>query len=102
MILKTLLNLILMEIDRSLDPSVTAKLGGGLEMPVPRTHMEPTRKTTASRQLPSSPGLERTDMDGNNRVARRRALVSKSLNDEQWSDDLVNPSLIRPPGRRSR
>ena len=87
------LDLILMEINRSFD--LSPKLGG-LHMPIRRTHRVHTTKATTTRQLRSSPSLERADMHGNSAgVTRRCGLVGKSLDDEQWSDDLINPSSSR-------
>ena len=48
--------------------------------------------TTPTRRPPSTPCFERADTPGSDSVARQRALVGDSLNDEQWSDDLFNPS----------
>ena len=53
--------------------------------------------TTAIRKLPSAPCFERAQMSGDETFARRRTLVSDSMNDRQWSEDLSNPRHIRWP-----
>ena len=59
-----------------------------------RTRGVPTRNgSTTVRQLPSAPCFERTETSGDESVARQGALIGDSLNDEQWSDNLSNPSL---------
>ena len=57
------------------------------------THGVPTEGgTTLTRRLLSAPCFERTKMSGDEGIARQRALVGDSLDDEQWSEDLTNPS----------
>ena len=59
-----------------------------------RTHGFPTRKDIAAiRKLPSAPSFERTDASGDDRFSCQCALAGDSLNDEQRSDHLSNPSL---------
>ena len=56
-------------------------------------HGIPTRKGTAiTRQLPSAPSFELGGTPGDDGVARQRALVGDSLNDEQRGDGLSNPA----------
>ena len=79
------------EIDRSCNPNF--KLARVLFISIRRTHGVPTRKgVTTSRQLPSIPSYELTQMCGDNRVARQRALIGDSLNDQQGGDNLFGPS----------
>ena len=62
-------------------------------MLVHRTLEVPTwGDASTTRRLRPAPSFELTDMTGGNSVARQRALTSDSLNDEQRSDDLFNPS----------
>ena len=68
-ILKNPSDLVLMEIDRSLDPNTE-------------------KGTGTTRRLASTPKVERTGISTDDGVARQRALVGNSANDEQWSDDL--------------
>ena len=57
------------------------------------THGVPTEGGTALTRRPLSvPCFERTKMSGYEGVARQCALVGDSLDDEQWSEDLTNPS----------
>ena len=63
-----------------------------LSSPIRRAHGVSIRKgMTTTRQLPSVPGLERTEMPGDDGTARQCALVGNFLNDEQRSDNLSNP-----------
>ena len=92
------LGLILMENDRRFNPS--PKLARAWHsMTIHRTHVVPTGiNTTATRQFP----FERAAMPWNNSVARQRALIGDSLDDEQRSDDLSNPSSHRNGDRGCR
>ena len=57
----------------------------------------PTRKGTAiTRRLPLTPNFRQTEMYGGDGVARQRVLIGDSPDDEQWGDDLSNPSLHQP------
>ena len=73
-------------------------------MPTHRTHGVPIGEdSTTTRRLLSAPGSEaKTSRD--NGVARQRALVGNSLDDEQWSDNLTNPptTLDNPSRDHSR
>ena len=62
-------------------------------MLIHKVHDVPTRKgTTITCQLPPAPCFERTEMSGGDGGARQCALVGNSLNDQQRSEDLTNPS----------
>ena len=77
-----------MEINRGLDLILTKSYS----TPIHRTPGIPTRKaTTITRKLPRVPSFELTDARRCHSLARHRALVGDSLNDEQWCDDLFNP-----------
>ena len=53
----------------------------------------PVRKgTTTTHQLPSIPKHELTSMSRDDSGVRQHTLIGDSFNDEQWSDDLSNPS----------
>ena len=78
-----------MEIGRSLDP----KLSRAYSTFIHRTRGIATGKgTTATRQLPRSRNFKLTDTPRYDIPARQRTLVGNPLNDEEWSDDLFNPS----------
>ena len=79
-----------MKIYRSLIP--IPKFAKVYSAPIHRTHGDPIRKgnVTTCRNS-SAPNFERAEMSGGDIVARQRALVGNSLDDEQWSDDLSNP-----------
>ena len=80
---------VMSEIDGGRDPNPeVARVVLSMHIPMHRTHGIPTRHDTASRQLSSTPGFELTDLCGDNSLARQRVLVSDSLNDEQWGEDL--------------
>ena len=77
------------------------EINGGLDLvlaesystPIHRAPGIPTRKaTTTTRKFPHVPSFELTDTPRCHSLARHRALVSDSLNDEQWCDDLFDPS----------
>ena len=88
--LRRLLGLIL-ELDHGqrFDPN----LAGARSILIHRTNRIPTKRTTVTRQFPSGLGFERADMSGCDTVARQRAPAGNSLNDEQWSDHLSDPSI---------
>ena len=70
-----------------------------------RTHRVPTtgKGTITAHRSSSGPGFEPTDLSGGDGIARQRALVGDSLNDEQRSNDLSEPrGRIRQPVRRSQ
>lgn len=48
-------------------------------------------KSATTSRRPSRPSVERIDGSGGNGVTRQRALIGDSFNDEQWSDDLLDP-----------
>ena len=76
-----------MEIDCS--RNTNPKLARVLSLPIRQVHRVHGRKGTAiTRPLPSVPSFELTGMWGSNRVARQRALICDSLNDQQGSDHL--------------
>ena len=78
------------EINRSLSPS--PKLTSVQSTLIHRTHGALARGgTTTARQRSLAPDFGLIDTSGNNTVARQRALVCDSLNDEQWSNDLSDP-----------
>ena len=80
---------VMSEIDSGRDPNPeVARVVLSMHIPMHRTHGVPTRHDAASRQLPSAPSLELTDLCGDNSITRQRVLVSDSLNDEQWGEDL--------------
>ena len=80
-----------MEINRGLNPG--SKLPRDLFVLLRQTHRIHTGwNFTTIRQLSSGPGVERTNMSGDDSVARQCAPVCNSFDDEQWSDHLPNPS----------
>ena len=82
---------ILLEIDRSLSPG--PEFAGVHLVLIHRTHKSLTMGGTATtRRPPSAPNFERIETLGDDSVARQRALVGDSVNNEQRSDDLSNPS----------
>ena len=84
------LGIILMRIGRSLN--LNPRFVRAHSMPIYRTRVVPVGKgTTATRRNLSAPSSERAEMSGGESIARQRALVGNSLDDEQWSDDLFNP-----------
>ena len=79
-----------MEINRSLDPNRT--LVRVRSVLIHRTREPHTSKSTATtRRHPLALSLKLTEMSGGDSIARQRAFIGNSLNDEQWSDDLSNP-----------
>ena len=67
-------------------------------MRIHRTHGIPTGEgMTPTLQLPLAPRFELTDMPADNSGTRQCAFDCNSLDDEQWSDDLFDPSS---PARR--
>lgn len=81
-----------MEINRSLDPNPNPELAGDLFTGIRQTHGIHTGwGITTTRQLSSGPGMERADISGDDSVARQRAPVCDSFDDEQRCDDLPNP-----------
>ena len=87
-----LLDLLLMEVDRSLRPNYprSARVYSILTRRTRRTSAR--NAITTIRRPPTAPSFERTHTSGDEAVARKRALVGDSLNDEQWGDDLFNAS----------
>ena len=83
-------DLIQMRIGRSLIPN--PKITRAHSKAIRRTHRVSVRKGNITCRHPSGPNLERAEMPGGDSVARQRALIGNSLDDEQWSDDLYNPS----------
>jgi len=79
-----------MEIDPGLNPK--DELARGIYLTLThRTHVVPTWKGVAStRNLPSAPSFEAARASKGDIVPRQRSPVG--LDDEQWSDDLSNPS----------
>ena len=81
----------MMGISRRLNPDLrSARV---LPEHIRHTHVVPTRKgAPTTRQLSSSPNLQRAEISGDDSTARQRVLVGDPLNDEQWSDDLSGSS----------
>jgi len=50
------------------------------------------RRTIATRQFHLPPSIERTSVSSGDSMARQRAPIGDPLNDEQWSDHLLDPS----------
>lgn len=62
-------------------------------MPIRQTRGIPTREgVTVVRRPPRAPGFERSDTPRDGGLTRQRAPIGNSLNDEQRSDDLPDPS----------
>ena len=87
--------LICMDVDRS---HPNPKLSGVRSALIHRTHgITATRDgTTASRRLPSAPSFEVAETCRGDSITRQCTLVGDSLNDEQRSDHLSNPSSYQP------
>ena len=78
-----------MGIGRSLDP----KHARAYSMFIYRTRGVATGKdATIACQLPRTHNSELTHAPRYDSSTRQRTLVGDSLNDEEWSDDLFNPS----------
>ena len=91
---RRLLDLILVEIDRSLNISPNLKLAGVLSTLTRRTsHGVPTREATTICRLPSALSFELADGSVDDIIARQRTLIGDSLDNEHWSDDLSNQPL---------
>jgi len=89
----------LQEIDPSCscDPNPNPKFTGVLSIVIPY-RVSTRRDTTTTHRLPSLPDRERTDLRWvDDSVARQRVLVGNSFNDEEWGDDLSNPSSRQTP-----
>ena len=71
-------------------------------MIVRQTHRAFASWGNATTRLPLAPDSERTDLSGDNSVARQRGLVCNTFNDEQRSDGLFNRSIRRPEARGRR
>ena len=82
-----------MEIDCSLDPNPDPELARDLFVFIRQTHGIHTRwNITTPGQLSAGPSVERrTNVSGGDSVARQRAPVRDSFDDEQRSDHLSNP-----------
>ena len=79
-----------MEIDRSV--SLNPKLTSVQSMLIHRTNGAFARgSTTTARRRSLTPDSGLIDTSRDDAIARQRALVCDSLNDEQWSNDLFDP-----------
>ena len=88
---RPLVDLISIGIDCSFNPN--SKLAGVHFMHIHRTRRIPTGdRATRTCQLPSAPRFERADTSGDETFVRQGALFGDPSNDEQWSDDLFDPS----------
>jgi len=77
-----------MEVNRSLNPNPNPELARELFVLLRQTRrMHTGWNITTTRQL-SGPSVERANMSGDDSVARQRAPVCNSFDDEQWSDHL--------------
>ena len=82
-----------MEIDRSLDRD--PKFTRPVPMLLCETHRVCTKSATiATRRLPAGPNVDRTGVtvSRDDCVARQRALVGHTIDNQQWSDSLSDPS----------
>ena len=83
-----------MEFERGVNPNAM-KLVRTPSILIRRVHGVPAGKgVTTVRRLSSAPKDERTRISGRDTVARQRALIGDSLNDEQWSDDLPSYQTV--------
>lgn len=81
------LDLLTPEFDSSLIPDT--KLARNLSMRISRTRGKHIRNgLDATLRFSSSPKMHRTNVPGDDRFARQRALIGYSQNDEERSDDL--------------
>ena len=64
-------------------------------MSIHPTRETPTRKSTITRHPPTASCFERAETFGVDGVTCQRTLVSNSLNDEERSDGLSNPTLYQ-------
>ena len=84
------------------DPGLSLRLTRVGSTVIHRIHGALIRKDTTTSRPPSAPKVERTYVPGDDRVTRQCILVGDSLNDEEWSDDLSNPSSYQTIVRRPR
>ena len=83
---QTPFNLIPMDIDRtSFSPN------SDLNLPNQTHRVSASGENAGIHRFPLGPDPERTDSSGDS-VARQSGPVCDALNDEQWSDDLSDPS----------
>ena len=82
-----------METSRRFNPDL--RFASVLPEHIHHIHVVPTRKGAATTcQLYSGPNLERAEISGDDSAVRQRVPVGDPLNDEQWSDDLSDPSWL--------